>query len=73
MFDAFMVKTLPLWFTASALLALIVAVTLVRAAIRIRNLRMLLNDATRRAAEAGDGLVEAHPWQSSDSKDWVAH
>lgn len=70
MFDRFMQQSLPLWFMATMVFGLVVAVILVRAALRIRHLRSLLNDATREAMENGRG--PAHPWQTTESKDWVA-
>jgi hypothetical protein len=70
MFDRFMQQTLPLWFLATMIFALVVAGVLIRAALRIRHLRALLNEATREANENGRG--PAHPWQSTESRDWVA-
>jgi hypothetical protein len=70
MFDRFMQSTLPLWFLITLGFGLILAVILVRAALRIRHLRSLLNEATREAMENGRGPT--HPWQTTESKDWVA-
>lgn len=66
-----MESTLPLWFLATAALPLVVAVLLVRAAFRIRHLRSLLDEATRKAAQAG-AYGPPHEWQTTGSEDWVA-
>lgn len=70
MFDRIMQQTLPLWFLASLVFALFVAGILIRAALRIRHLRALLNEATREAMENGRGPTP--PWRSTESRDWVA-
>lgn len=71
MFDSLMERSLPLWLLVSALLPALVIYLLFKAAIRIRQLRSLLNEATRRAVQGG-GMGPAHPWQATDSEDWVA-
>ncbi len=70
-FDRFMERTLPLWFMISALMALVTAFWMCKAAFRIRHLRALLDDADRMAGDgsaAGPGL----PRQLTPSQDWVA-
>jgi hypothetical protein len=70
MFDRFMQESLPYWLLATLAFGLLSAWILIRAALRIRHLRALLNDATREALENGRG--PAHPWRTTESKDWVA-
>lgn len=70
MFDRFMQQSLPLWLLATSAFGLLVAGILIRAALRIRHLRALLNEATREAMENARG--PAHPWQTTESKDWIA-
>lgn len=70
MFDAFMERTLPLWLLFSALLPMLVAYMLFKAAFRIRQLRALLDEATRKAAEEGVA-APGHP-RLTPSRDWVA-
>lgn len=71
MFDQFMERTLPLWLMITALLPIVVAAMLFKAAFRIRHLRSLLNDATRRAVQAG-GMGPIPHTQRTESEDWVA-
>jgi hypothetical protein len=70
MFDRIMQQTLPLWILATLIFGLVLAVVLIRAALRIRQLRSLLNEATREAMANGRGPT--HPWLSTESKDWIA-
>jgi ABC-type sulfate transport system permease component len=74
MFDRIMQQSLPLWLLSTLAFGILVATLLIRAALRIRHLRSLLNEATREAmaAAASDGRRPAHPWQAAESKDWIA-
>lgn len=69
MFDRFMQQSLPLWLLATAAFGILVAGILIRAALRIRHLRALLEEANREAMANGRG--PAHPWQATASKDWI--
>lgn len=71
MFDRFMQLSLPFWLLASLAFGLFAAGIMLRAALRIRHLRALLDEATREAREHGRGPA-AHPWQDTESRDWVA-
>lgn len=70
-FDRFMERTLPLWFLVSALLPLLAAYWMCKAAFRIRHLRALLDDASRMAGEGG-AAGPGHSRQTAPSRDWVA-
>jgi hypothetical protein len=66
-FDQFMERTLPLWLAVSAILPLVIAYFLVRAAFRIRELRSLLDDAALRSA-----LRTPSEGDAGGLEDWVA-
>ena len=66
-----MERSLPLWLMVSALLPIVVAAMLFKAAFRIRHLRSLLNDATRRAVQSG-GMGPIPHTQRTENEDWVA-
>ena len=70
MFDRFMQQSLALWMLATLAFGLFAAWILIRAALRIRHLRALLNEATREARAGNRG--PAHPWQATESEDWIA-
>lgn len=78
MFDRFMERTLPLWLMVSALLPVVIAYMLFRAAFRIRQLHALLDEASGRLAAGGQGVrgwkggAEGAGLAPSEAMDWAA-
>jgi hypothetical protein len=70
-FDQFMARTLPLWLAASAVLPLVIAYFLFKAAFRIRELRSLLDEAALRSALRTPSEEPAGV-HAEESEDWVA-